>query len=189
LNLLLNDLKIEKFIIIAHSFGCLLALNFLRKYSHKVSAAVFLSPDYRIGKTIRGRSIRLMLSGAQFLKYLPFKSKTGKHIDYSIFPKAIGVFAAFSRMRVNTTLRSYLFCLKQASNFNEEDVLAQIKIPVLILHGAQDTIFPAHDSILMASKIKNARLKILPKTNHLLVLNAADQVKQEIKEFLLTIEN
>jgi len=68
-------------------------------------------------------------------------------------------------------------------------VLAQIKIPVLILHGAQDTIFPAHDSILMASKIKNARLKILPKTNHLLVLNAADQVKQEIKEFLLTIEN
>jgi len=50
LKILLDDLKIKKFIIIAHSFGCLLALDFLGKYHNKVKAAVFLSPDWRIGK-------------------------------------------------------------------------------------------------------------------------------------------
>lgn len=184
LNLLLGELKIKKFIIIAHSFGCLLALDFLGKYPDKVKAAVFLSPDYRIGKTMRGRLVRLMLGGAQFLKYLPFKSKEGKHIDYSIFPKGDWSLRRILADARNTTLRSYLFCLKQASMFAEEDILPKIKIPVLIIHGAKDTIFPAGDSIRMASKIKNARLKILPEANHLLVLNAADQVKQEIREFL-----
>jgi len=187
LKILLDDLKIKKFIIIAHSFGCLLALDFLGKYHNKVKAAVFLSPDWRIGKTMRGHFIRIMLGGAQFLKYLPFKSKTGKHIDYSIFPKGDWSLRRILADARNTTFRSYLFCLKQASKFAEEDILPQIKIPVLIIHGGKDTIFPAGDSIRMASKIKNARLKIIPEANHLLVLNSADQVKKEIKEFLLTV--
>jgi len=48
---------------------------------------------------MRGHFIRIMLGGAQFLKYLPFKSKTGKHIDYSIFLRVIGVSVVFLLMR------------------------------------------------------------------------------------------
>jgi len=52
-----------------------------------------------------------MLGGAQFLKYLPFKSKTGKHIDYSIFLRVIGVSVVFLLMRA-IQLFALIFLLK-----------------------------------------------------------------------------
>lgn len=184
----LNDLAIElmvkKFVVISHSYGCLLALDFLGRFQDMVRAAVFLSPDYRIGKTIRGRLTRALLTGAQLLKYLPFKFTPGGHIDYAIFPKGDWNLPRILADARNTTFRSYLYCLKQASGFDEEDVLPKISIPVLIIHGAKDTIFPVQDSIRMAARIKNARLKIFPDANHLLILDHAPQAIEDIEKFL-----
>ena len=178
------QLRIKKFIIISHSYGCLLGLDFLGRYQKQVEAAVFLSPDYRIGKTIRNRLIRMLLTGAQFLKYLPFRPNSGGHIDYAIFPKGDWSLTRILADAKNTTFRSYLFCMKQASTFDEEDVLPKIYIPVLIIHGAKDTIFPVRDSVAMASKIKTARLKIFPDATHLLILSNAPQVIDEIQKFI-----
>jgi pimeloyl-ACP methyl ester carboxylesterase len=181
------ELKVKEFILISHSYGCLLALDFLGRFQGQVKAAVFLSPDYRIGKTIRGRLTQMLLAGAQLLKYFPFKFTPGGHVDYSIFPKGDWSLKRVLADARNTTFRSYLFCLKQASAFDEEATLPKISMPVLIMHGAKDTIFPVQDSIRMASRIKTARLKILPDANHLLILNNAPQVIDEIEKFILEL--
>ena len=184
LYLLTREAKIKDFVIVSHSYGCLLALDFLGRYQKLISGAVFLSPDYRIGKTIRGRLTRALLASAQLLRYFPYKSQPGGHIDYAIFPKGDWSLTRILADARNTTFRSYLFCLKQASAFDEEDILPRISVPVLIMHGAKDTIFPASDSIAMASKIKTARLKILPEANHLLILNNTPQVIEEMEKFI-----
>lgn len=181
------ELKIKKFVIVSHSYGCLLALDFLGRCQEQVKAAVFLSPDYRIGKTIRGRLTKALLGGAQLLKYLPFKLTPGGHVDYAIFPKGDWSLKRVLADARNTTFRSYLFCLKQASAFDEEGILPKISVPVLIVHGAKDTIFPVSDSVRMASKIKSARLKILPEANHLLILNSAPRVIEEIEKFIAAL--
>ena len=48
LNFLVQYLKIEKFIIVSHSFGAFVALEFLKNYGQAVTSSVFLSPSYNM---------------------------------------------------------------------------------------------------------------------------------------------
>jgi len=57
-------------------------------------------------------------------------------------------------------------------------------MPVLIVHGRKDTIFPAADSARLAKKMPNARLEILPDANHILVINNPRETGEIMEDFL-----
>ena len=88
----INDLVklfgLNKFILIGHSFGALLALDFVNKFKGRVSGLILLAPDYRISQTLRAKIARPFLGLAKVIIFKPFKdsivSKT-----FIIFPFSV----------------------------------------------------------------------------------------------------
>lgn len=179
---------IKRMILVGHSFGALLALDFAVKYPEMVGGLVLLAPDYRINKTIRGCLTRWFLAAGDFFSSPLFAERYGIEVDYSRFTYNADWDLRRIYMDVrNTSIHVYRHCLVRSLVFDPDSVLARIKIPALIIHGKKDSIFPVKDSVLMAKRMANSRLKILDNANHILVLNNCGQVSEEIAIFLKNV--
>jgi pimeloyl-ACP methyl ester carboxylesterase len=182
---LARTLGLGKFVLIGHSFGALLALDFANKYKDMVMGLVLLAPDYRISQTVRAKIARPFFGIAKIITFKPFRERRGAHIDYRKFLNTGDWDAGriFTDIK-NTSLRVYFYCLWQADKIDGDKMISDIKIPVLIVHGKKDTVFPSSDSARMARKIPGARLMILPDANHILVINNYKEVGDEIEKFV-----
>ncbi len=182
---LISHLKIEKFVLISHSFGAFVALEFLTKYQDKVYAAVFLSPSFSVKSRKAALAIRPLLEIAKLFDLIPYSSKAGGHVDYSKYKNTgdWNIRRTIADTR-NTGLRSYIFSTKQTYEADYENFLEKLKMPVLLVHGKKDTIFPVGNSLKMARKIKNQRLILLDNADHIVVLNNFLEVSSAIDDFV-----
>lgn len=176
----------DEFVLIGHSFGALLALDFAKKNAGMVSRMILLAPDYRISKTLRAKIARPFLGLAKLTDLKSFKERAGVHIDYSKFMNT----GDWDLRRIytdikNTSLRVYCYCLWQADKVDGEKMITGLDMPVLIVHGEKDSIFPSSDSVRMAKKIQGARLEIIPRANHILVINNFREVGDQIEKFVV----
>jgi proline iminopeptidase len=176
---------IKRMVLVGHSFGALLALDFADRYYDMVDGLVLLAPDYRINKTFRGKITRYLLAAMDACSVRPFVERYGIEVDYSKFRYN----ADWDLRRIyidvrNTSIHVYRHCLNRSLVFDPEKILSRINVPALIIHGKNDSIFPVADSVEMAKKIAGARLKILDNANHILVLNNSAQIKDEIEDFI-----
>lgn len=178
-------LNIKSFILVSHSFGVLIALEFMANHMNMVEKVIFLSPNYAPNKITAAKIVRPLFKLVGLLKILPF-SATGKgHIDYNRFqntgdwniPRMIADIG-------NTSLRVYLFGSRQSYEVDYETVISQINIPTLIIHGKKDSIFPVTGAIEMADKIKKSKLVLSDEADHILVLNKFPEVSQAIEVFV-----
>lgn len=185
LKTLLDAEEIRNCILVSHSFGTLIALLFIAKYSDRVRASVFLSPNFAVAKRKLSKATRPFLSLINLLRLFPFSPKIGKHIDYSLYPNTgdwnIPRMVADIR---NTSLRIYLYCTKQSYSFDCEVFLGKINIPVLLIHGEKDTIFPVDNSIFMSQKIKGSELILIPNADHIIALNNTEEISGAIMVFV-----
>lgn len=184
---LLLHCGVEKCILISHSFGTLIALEFLARYQHMVLRAVFLSPSFAPLKSASAKFIAQLLRLLPALELLPHREKVGTHIDYQKYPNT----GDWNLRRMladvpNTGFRIYLYCTRQSFTVDREDFLKHISIPVLILHGKKDTIFPVKNSLLMKERIKDSELVLLEDADHIIVLNKSREVGDAILRFVNT---
>ncbi|MDP3956843.1 MAG: alpha/beta hydrolase [bacterium] len=183
---LVNYLRLEKFILISHSFGTLIALEFLCAYQSMVTSAVFLGVNYGVARLKFAPVTRLFLKwSSAFVSFWPFSVKVGGHIDYSRYPDTpdVSVRRISTDVR-NTGVRVYLYCLRHIFGFDHDDWWSRIEIPVLIMHGRQDTYIPAVNAIALAKQMKNSELMIFENANHILILNNFAEVSAAIKDFV-----
>ena len=175
---LVNFLNIEKFVIISHSFGSFIALDFIEKHSEYLKAAIFLSPNYNAYLIPEVRTAKPFINLLSKIKFPIRTTKERRHLDYLVnYPNS----GDFNIRRTiadisNTSLRVYLYCVKQLYSFDGEEILGKINFPTLIIHGKEDTIFPIKYGELMASKIAGSKMIKL------------DNVCHEIKDNLVTID-
>lgn len=178
-------LGIRKIFLTGHSYGALLALDFSAKYPEMINGLVLLAPDYHINKTIRGKATQLFLNIGDIFLMGTFTEGYGREIDYSRFTNT----ADWDLRRIyadikNTSIHVYRHCLDRSGFFDAENIIPGINVPVLIIHGKNDSIFPVSYSVEMSKKFTNARLRILDNANHILVLNNSNEIKDEIDKFL-----
>jgi pimeloyl-ACP methyl ester carboxylesterase len=185
LEALVAHLGLRDFVLISHSFGTLIALEYLSKHQDLVQKIIFLSPDFAVKKRLVSQLIRPLLLVTSLLRLLPFAGRPGHHVDYGKYPDS----GDWNIPRMiadvgNTTLRVYLYCTRQTYVPDWEDFLPEIAKPTLIMHGQKDSIFPVRNSLVMDKKIKDTKLIILPQADHILVLNNFAEVSQAIAEFV-----
>lgn len=182
---LISHLNINKFFIVSHSLGTIFALDFVLKYQDLVEGAIFLSPNFAIKEKWLGHVISPAIKVLEIFGMDNTKIQ-GKHIDYSKkytnttdwdFPRMLEEVS-------NTGLKTYLLCTKQVCEFDREAVLEKLNIPVLIMHGKKDTIFPVKNSIKLLKHIKNLELIILEKSDHILVIKNFEVVSAAIEKFV-----
>lgn len=185
LHALLTHLHIQHHLLISHSFGTLVALEYLRKYGQTADGLIFFSPNYTVNKRTFLAVLKPLTWLSPLWNWLPVLRTHGHHINYERYRHT----GDWNLRRMwtdipNTSLRVYLDCLGQAYGFSAEELLPQIEIPTLIVHGKLDSIFPVTNSLLMSQAIRGCQLKVMEKDNHILVLNDVAGSLTVIDEFV-----
>jgi pimeloyl-ACP methyl ester carboxylesterase len=177
---------ITTFTLVSHSFGTIIALEFAAGHPEMVNKIVLLSPIFDIQNVAYIKMGRFaLLSLAPCFGALPASSKPGRHIDYLKY-RGTG---DWNLRRIcadlpNTTLRVYFYCLKQIYKFVRNDILAHSNIPVLILHGENDTMSPIRNSVRAAATIRNVKLIRIADANHMLPINKQKEICEAIESFV-----
>jgi pimeloyl-ACP methyl ester carboxylesterase len=68
-------------------------------------------------------------------------------------------------------------------------LLGEIKVPVLILHGADDQLIPLSESELMHSRIKGSQMEVIANAGHLPNLEQPEEFNQAVIRFLNLLDN
>jgi 3-oxoadipate enol-lactonase len=67
---------------------------------------------------------------------------------------------------------------------DQRELFASIRVPVLVVAGAEDATFPVAEARTMADAIPGARLHVLENTAHLAALENPDEVNALIEDFI-----
>lgn len=185
LDSLIKELELKKYFLISHSFSTAITLDFLSKHQKDVEGVVFLSPVFLINKIFRSKLMLPLFWISRIFYFFSFSQRSGTHIDYAEY---LGTgdwnFRRMYKDISNTTLRIMIYCLEHIYYFRGENLIQNITVPTLILHGANDSIFPCRRAAEIARTINKSKLIILPKADHIIVLNNFTEVSSAIENFV-----
>lgn len=184
---LVQFLAIKKFTLVTHSFGCLIALEFAKHHQEMLEKLVLMSPSFSVDRPI-ARLVKPLLTASRVLEFLPFSARTGNHFDYSPYQKARDWDIPMTMSDVqNTGLRAYLFASRQAFEVDYEDILENIEIPTLLIHGKKDSIFPIQNSLTMEKIMPQAHMVTLEDGDHIIVVNTGyfSRIRDAIENFVI----
>jgi len=170
--------KIDKFILIGHSFGGQIAVNFTAQYPQKVTHLVLINSS----------AIRNKLNFKRLI-FLPF-AKLGKLI-FSL-PLLKSLAAPAKKILYKTVQEADYFkatpTMKQIMKIivkeDQQANLKKITVPTLVLWGQQDKTTPLSQGKLTAKLIKNSTLKVFPQTTHGLPFQKPQAVIKKILWFI-----
>lgn len=166
-----NDLFLEKFIpdgpcmLIAHSLGALLALRSSR-LSKNIEAIVImggfprftrLDADFPFGKPL---SAVVMM---QSMMNLSAKMVLDKFYEAMVSPSAFKI-----EPRGKTNVGRLQSGLKYLEDADLREILKDIEVPLMIMHGEKDQIVDVEIARYLAENVPNAVLEIFPDAGHAL---------------------
>jgi pimeloyl-ACP methyl ester carboxylesterase len=188
LEMIFSHLDLSEAILVAHSFGCLVAVNYMRRHPGKIKKAVLISARVDAGnRFFFGLASLLDRLLSPLYPHLPHR--TPSRLDYKHFPRKTD----FNPRRLyhdtlNTGIASFIHCSREALRPNDQAAMTPITCPVLFLHGDRDRIFPVRQAWQnrqdLSQILPNARLEIIPGANHVVVLTHADVLCEKIRAFV-----
>jgi pimeloyl-ACP methyl ester carboxylesterase len=150
-----------------------------------IKKAIFLSPNHKVENNLKTNIVKILLKLTPILNIFPFSKKPGEHVDYF---KYINTgdwnIQRLLKDTLNTGIRVYLYCIKQAYTFDRDEFLKNINIPVLIIHGKNDSIFPIKYAYKLHEEIKNSEIAIIDNADHTLVLNNFSKTSSLMDKFI-----
>lgn len=181
---LLALLQIERCMLVSHSFGSLVALEYLTTHSSTVVRNIFLAPTAYLEETRWALLVKTLGRAALTLyRFLPFSPKIHGRVAYPArFTGDWDLCRVWSDLRA-TSLRAYLYCLLQAYARDYRLLWREISVPTLILHGTSDTYIPVNNSARLAKEISGSRFVRLEGANHIIVLNNFPDASNYIAKF------
>lgn len=183
---ILNYLRLQQITLISHSFGTLVALEFLLQHQSMAESVLFLSSYFDADKTSLVQITKPLVKwSVEIADIFPFSKKAGRHIDYSQFPNVDDWDFKLNLAEIrNTGSRVHLFCLGQIYETNYSRRWNSVVIPTLVVHGKDDTVIPVQNAIALSQQIPQSKLVILDNANHMFVLNNISETVNIIKHFI-----
>lgn len=88
------------------------------------------------------------------------------------------------RLADSPSLVTYYQQAMAGARFDASNNVENIDSPTLVIHGADDRYVPVANAVALAEAIPNARLRIFEDTGHLVFIERAEEVNEEIISFL-----
>lgn len=182
---LLDELKIDKVNLAGFSLGGMIALKFAIMYPQRVSSMVLMSAPFKTDDYLHGIF-------NQFIDSLndSFEDFFDVILPLILCPDVIesnreelDMLKQMAAPAVNT--QAYIKAAKACLDFDVENQLSEIKVPVLILAGKYDDITLLDSQYDMHKKIVNSKLVVFRDVKHNLLIGKNNgKVLGSIKEFL-----
>ncbi|MBI4080780.1 MAG: alpha/beta hydrolase [Candidatus Levybacteria bacterium] len=183
---LLQEENIKKCILVGHCFGGFVAMQATYFYQTYVEALVLIDSNDKPPRFSEFIVDHALVKKVVHLigEHLPNIGSTG-HVDFS---KYVGT-SDYDKKRLlsdvlHTHLRSYFFSAEQFFTADLREVLKKITVPTLIMHGAEDTIFPPEVAKKLQKKIKTSEVAFVPGANHIVVINNPVELVRLLDNFL-----
>ena len=182
----LNDLKIENCILVGHSMGGYVALEFAKKFAEKIKGlCLFHSQpfaDTPIKKENRRKSIEFVQKNGPiyFVKQLIpklFAPRFGSKSSLTISKLIL----AASRYKKEGIINALEAMINRADN---RDVLEQAIFPVLFIVGSEDIAIPTENSLKQLSFPNISDIHILDGVGHMGMFEARNECTSIIKNFV-----
>jgi pimeloyl-ACP methyl ester carboxylesterase len=167
---------IDRCVLAAESSGAGVALEVALKIPARITGLVLVGASWRhVAPT----------HFDQFIGALRRDFDTAIHaFAISCVPEADGEDAkrwGYQILR-RATLKNAIELLQCRAAFTLEDRLAAMRIPTLLVHGALDVVSPPDDSRLLATRLSDVELHILPGLGHVPIITAPAAVAQLIEQ-------
>lgn len=160
----------EKVVILGHSNGGRIALNFAIKYPKKVEKLILID-----SAGIYHNELPLALKRVIFRTL----AKLGKKLTSSNILKNI-LYKLSGESDYNNASVNMKQTMLNLLNSDKSLKLEEIQIPTLIIWGKEDKITPLSDGILMDNLIKNSKLEIIENAKHSPQFTHPNQVAEAI---------
>lgn len=186
---LIDGLKLERCVLLGHSFGGMIAQHFVSKHADRVSALILSATSAAFGKSdgawqrdfIAQRlgpleEGRTMAELAEVL----VASLVGKNPDTAGVERAQTAMAACPDATYRRSMEALV-------TFDRRENLSRIAVPTLVIAGEHDTNAPAAMMERMAARIPGARFVVVPEAGHLANLEQATAFNAVLSKFLQSI--
>lgn len=174
---LMNELNLEKAMIVGHSEGGMVAILFTLDHPDKVSKLVLVSSGAK-ASLLQGLFSRLksilpygtfvkMVTGTKYRK--PSEQVTERAMEIAMnVPKHV--------------MNEYWNAL--TGNYDVKRSLYRIETPTLIIAGEKDTLIPLSRSKLLIKGIEGSELRTIPECGHMVMIEKPGELNEILQEFI-----
>jgi 3-oxoadipate enol-lactonase len=155
---LLDDLAIPSAVVVGHSLGSMIAMRFAGEHADRTKALILAGGEANLGPGQKHALTERALAGLVREMFLANDAKS-----YA------------------------LHCLALRDGDVRAD-LANIKCPTLLLLGDQDMVTPITWQRIIAAGISDSRIRIVPNTAHMTMLESPAVFNTVLLEFLAALE-
>ena len=175
---LMNALDINKLIIIGHSQGSLVAIDFAARYPNLINGLVLVAGSYKM--PVNQDLINYAEAGDE--KAVLLMMKWG----YEGSKAFIGGNPVKKIINSSREIREVLAVdLNACNNYKGgKESLEKINCPTLCIFGDLDKMVPLEVGNKMASMIKNSKKKVISNCGHMIIFEKALEMRKIVKEFL-----
>ena len=202
---LIKYFRLKKFNVLGHSWGGMLALEWVCNFKHIGLEKLVLFSTLPSTKIWNDEHIKMIADFPAEEKEAILAQFEGKKFDKNSYNLGIKRFYKehvgkrskelfnFKTKRFPKTNReiyelmwgdSELFGTGTLKDWSVEDKLSKVDVPTLIISGALDESTPAMNE-LMNKRIKNSKWVLLEKSHHIGYVEEHEKVIKHLKEFIL----
>ncbi len=196
-----QTLGFDKWAVLGHSFGGMVALEYALRYPQHLSHLLLLDTcgdaqwvQHNAPKILkkRGYSVAAVRAARRFYsghmtprEVYPSLLKFAGAYFYRLKLLALAheaVFGARPKMRPETHIFGFSQLL---TGWTVMDRLSEIKAPTLVLAGRHDFQFPPEHQAILADRLPNAQLELIERAGHNAPTERSAEVVEVVKRFLL----
>jgi 3-oxoadipate enol-lactonase len=186
---ILDGLGLEKAHIIGNSWGGMIGGTFAALHPERVLPSVLMNATAtRAGWSQRVQYALLTAAARPLGGIRP--PLTGRALDAFLGPttkrERPEVVATVTEALRRADVRSVSWAVKSVVSRrpDQRELFGSIRVPVLVVAGAEDATFPVAEARAMADAIPGARMHVLEDTAHLAALENPGQVNALIQDFI-----
>ncbi len=171
-------INLKRIILIGHSQGCLVGIDFASRYPEKIENLILAGGAYKL--PVNQSLLDLAKSGDE--KALSLMMKWG----YEGSKSFIGGNPVKKIINSTREIREILFVdLNACNNYKEgKKSLEKINCPTLCIFGDLDKMVPLETGNKMSGIIKNSKTEIIKDCGHMIIFEKAFEMRRVVKEFL-----
>jgi pimeloyl-ACP methyl ester carboxylesterase len=197
----LDDALVDRAVLIGHSMGVQVALETYRRHADRVAGLVLVcGASSHPLKTFRGSDMLEDLL-PRVEKWIHRVPRVVNRLTRTLLPTRLAYEVA-SRLEIRRELvepsdfmpylegmaridtRLFVAMLSSAGQHSADDLLPEVRVPVLVIAGERDGFTPADRSRAMAAAIPGAELLEIPNASHTAPIERPHLVDSTIRDFV-----